>query len=90
MFLNIQVIIVGLDSFFLFFWFIQPYYILAKNPDPYPPPFGGYLNKLAPTIGGEVKWAETSEKVYDNFLKTGKSIILDPLKGGFFSPLCIS
>ena len=60
------------------------YYVLAKRPDPYPPAFGGYLNKLAPTIGGEVNWTESSDKVYSNFAKTGKDIILDPLKGVFF------
>lgn len=37
--------------------FLQVYYVPAENPDPYPPVFDVYLNKLAPTIGGEVKWS---------------------------------
>ena len=51
------------------------YYVLAEDPDPYPPAFGKYLNKVAPKIGGEVNWTETNNDVYDNFEKTGESII---------------
>ena len=32
------------------------YYVLGENIDPYFPEFGRYLNKLALTIGAEVKW----------------------------------
>ena len=51
------------------------YYVLTENPDPYPPVFDIYLNKLGPKIGAEVKWTNSSDTVYDNFAKTGKSII---------------
>ena len=51
------------------------YYVLAEDPDPYPPAFDNYLNKVAPKIGGEVKWTEVNGDVYDNFAKTGESII---------------
>ena len=62
------------------------YYVPTENPDPYPPAFGKYLNKLAPKIGAKVKWTKTSDEVYDNFAKTGKSIIYRPFIGDFFFP----
>ena len=87
MFLNLQVIIasVGLDSFLKF---LQVYYVLVENPDPYPPSFGRYLNEIAPTIGAEVNWTQSNNKVHSNFAETGKSIISRPFIG--FFPLCIS
>ena len=57
------------------FCFLQLYYVPTENPDPYPPVFSGYLNGLAPMIGAKVKWSILSDTVYDNFIKTGKSII---------------
>ena len=56
----------------LFDSFLQVYYVPTANPDPYPPAFDVYLNKIAPTIGGEVNWTISSDTVYDNFGKTGK------------------
>jgi hypothetical protein len=50
------------------------YYVLVENPDPYPPSFNTYLNKLASTIGAEVMWTESNVNVFNNFAKTGKSI----------------
>jgi len=49
----------------------DPYYVLAENPDPYPPAIDSYLNEVAPKIGGEVTWAETNNAVYENFAITG-------------------
>ena len=67
-------------------FFFQVYYVLVENPDPYPPSFDGYLNKLAPTIGAEVKWTHSNSTVYSNFAETGKSIIFSTLYiGGFFN-----
>ena len=40
------------------------YCVLAENPDPYSPAFDRYLNKLAPTIGAEVKW---TDEVYNKW-----------------------
>jgi hypothetical protein len=51
------------------------YYVPTEDPDPYPPVFDVYLNKIAPTIGGELNWTISSDTVYDNFAKTGKSAI---------------
>ena len=51
------------------------YYVPAENPDPYPPAIDIYLNNLAPTIGAEVEWTETSDEVYNNFAKTGRAFI---------------
>jgi hypothetical protein len=51
------------------------YYVLAEDPDPYPPSFSNYLNKLAPTIGAEVNWTKSNVEVSNNFVKTGKSNI---------------
>ncbi|KAJ3556291.1 hypothetical protein NM688_g2106 [Phlebia brevispora] len=49
------------------------YFILARDPDPYPPDLSTYLgNKtLMSVIGAESAWSETSDTVYDNFAKTG-------------------
>ena len=65
------------------------YYVPAENPDPYPPAIDIYLNKLVPTIGAEVNWTETNYDVYDNFAKTGKSIIFPTLYKRL-SPMYIS
>lgn len=69
-FLILQVIIID------FFWdFLQIYYVLSKNPDPYPPKLFGYLNKIATTVGAEGVWVESNYAIYDKFSKTGKSAI---------------
>ncbi|KAI0352787.1 serine carboxypeptidase [Trametes cingulata] len=49
------------------------YYVLAKNPDPYPPSLDSYLtNKsLMQKIGAESTWQETNDDVYSNFAATG-------------------
>lgn len=44
------------------------------NPDPYPPEISTYLNAVAPQIGGEVTWVQSSNSVYRNFSKTGKDL----------------
>ena len=50
----------------------------AKDPDPYPPAIDTYLNKIASKIGGEVTWVQSSDAVYSNFAKTGKSGVSQP------------
>ena len=49
------------------------YYVLTRNPDPYPPPLDNYLNSPVVTskIGSYHTWQETNEDVYDNFAATG-------------------
>ncbi|KIP01841.1 hypothetical protein PHLGIDRAFT_131081 [Phlebiopsis gigantea 11061_1 CR5-6] len=49
------------------------YYVLAQNPDPYPPDLSTYLgsSSLKTKIGAEASWEETSDAVYDNFADTG-------------------
>ncbi|KAF9558963.1 serine carboxypeptidase [Agrocybe pediades] len=47
------------------------YFVLAEDPDPYPPAIASYLNKVAPQIGGEVTWTQSSNAVYRNFSLTG-------------------
>ncbi|KAF8184210.1 serine carboxypeptidase [Pholiota molesta] len=47
------------------------YYILAENPDPYPPELTTYLNAVASQIGGEVTWTQSSNAVYRDFAETG-------------------
>lgn len=49
------------------------YFILAKNPDPYPADLSTYLgsSSLMSKIGAESDWQETSDEVYDNFASTG-------------------
>ncbi|KIJ41895.1 hypothetical protein M422DRAFT_229416 [Sphaerobolus stellatus SS14] len=49
------------------------YYVLTKNPDPYPPDLTSYLTSTAVTskIGSESKWQETNNNVYNNFAATG-------------------
>ncbi|KAI0829246.1 serine carboxypeptidase [Trametes gibbosa] len=49
------------------------YYVLTKNPDPYPPPLDTYLGSktLMKKIGAESEWEETSVDVYSNFGQTG-------------------
>ena len=57
------------------------YFVLAKDPDPYPPAFDKYVNKLGPKIGAAVNWTESNDIVYDNFAKTGKCIVSRPFIG---------
>ncbi|KAA1476177.1 serine carboxypeptidase [Dentipellis sp. KUC8613] len=49
------------------------YYVLAQNPDPYPPDLTSYLTSRAVTskIGSQSTWQETNDDVYDNFAETG-------------------
>ena len=49
------------------------YYVLAENPDPYPPDLTPYLTSSAVTskIGAEATWQETSDTVYYNVADTG-------------------
>ncbi|KAI0075950.1 serine carboxypeptidase [Panus rudis PR-1116 ss-1] len=47
------------------------YYILARNPDPYPPDFSTYINSVRSKIGAEVTWTQSSNTVYSNFARTG-------------------
>ncbi|RDX39751.1 alpha/beta-hydrolase [Lentinus brumalis] len=49
------------------------YYVLARNPDPYPPDLTPYLQSKSVTskIGAEATWEESSDAVYDNFADTG-------------------
>ena len=49
------------------------YYVLAQNPDPYPPDISSYLRSSAVTskIGAESTWQETNRQVYSNFASTG-------------------
>ncbi|KAI0694524.1 serine carboxypeptidase [Cytidiella melzeri] len=49
------------------------YFVLAKNPDAYPPDLSTYLgsSSLKTKIGAESDWQETSDQVYDNFASTG-------------------
>ncbi|KAG7088977.1 hypothetical protein E1B28_012923 [Marasmius oreades] len=47
------------------------YYILARDPDPYPPDFTTFINSVRTRIGGEVTWAKSSSQVHANFANTG-------------------
>ncbi|KAL0960542.1 hypothetical protein HGRIS_005580 [Hohenbuehelia grisea] len=47
------------------------YYVLATDPDPYPPSFTTWLNSVASKIGGEVRYTTSSNTVYSNFAATG-------------------
>ncbi|KAF5374179.1 hypothetical protein D9615_008862 [Tricholomella constricta] len=47
------------------------YYVLATNPDPYPPDITSYLKSVASKIGAEVTWQITNRNVYNNFAATG-------------------
>jgi len=47
------------------------YYVLTKNPDPYPPNITDYINSVRSEIGAKPEWQETSVVVYDNFAATG-------------------
>ncbi len=50
----------------------QVYFILSRNPDPYPPDFTDYINSVASKIGAESTWSMTNDDVYSNFAATGK------------------
>ncbi|KAF4577502.1 hypothetical protein EYR40_003042 [Pleurotus pulmonarius] len=47
------------------------YYVLATDPDPYPPSFTTWLNSVRTRIGGEVTYTTSSNRVYSNFAATG-------------------
>jgi hypothetical protein len=46
-------------------------YILAANPDPYPPDLTNYLDEIQTTIGAEIPWKIVNDNVYSNFAATG-------------------
>ncbi|EGN97785.1 hypothetical protein SERLA73DRAFT_182531 [Serpula lacrymans var. lacrymans S7.3] len=47
------------------------YYVLAQNPDPYPPDITNYLGGIQSTIGAQATWQMTNDDVYSNFAATG-------------------
>ncbi|KAF5356576.1 hypothetical protein D9758_008269 [Tetrapyrgos nigripes] len=47
------------------------YYVLATDPDPYPPALDTYLASVRSKIGAEVTWQQTNGNVYSNFAATG-------------------
>ncbi|KAK1227362.1 hypothetical protein PQX77_009646 [Marasmius sp. AFHP31] len=47
------------------------YYVLAEDPDPYPPSITGYLNSVRSQIGAEQQWQSSNRVVYNNFAATG-------------------
>ena len=49
------------------------YYVLARDPDAYPPDLSTLLGSkaLMGAVGAESAWAETSDAVYSNFARTG-------------------
>ncbi|KAF8633769.1 hypothetical protein AX15_001275 [Amanita polypyramis BW_CC] len=47
------------------------YYVLTRNPDPYPPSITNYINSVRSRIGAQVTWQELSDNVYNNFASTG-------------------
>ncbi|KAL1938629.1 hypothetical protein VTO73DRAFT_11444 [Trametes versicolor] len=49
------------------------YYVLTRNPDPYPPALDTYLGSstLMKKIGAQSTWEETNDDVYSNFAATG-------------------
>lgn len=49
------------------------YFVLARDPDAYPPDLSTYLgsSSLMAKIGAESAWQETNNQVYSNFAKTG-------------------
>jgi carboxypeptidase C (cathepsin A) len=51
--------------------FLQVYYVLATNPDPYPPNITDYLNTIRSKVGAATTWQETSDDVYYRFAATG-------------------
>ena len=50
---------------------LEPYYVLAKNPDPYPPNITDYLNSIKSKIGAATAWTETNDNVYYKFAAMG-------------------
>ncbi|KAI0774787.1 serine carboxypeptidase [Trametes elegans] len=51
----------------------DPYYVLSKYPDPYPPALDDFLanETLTKAIGAESQWAMINYDVYTNFAHTG-------------------
>ncbi|KAL0566430.1 hypothetical protein V5O48_012347 [Marasmius crinis-equi] len=47
------------------------YYVLARDPDPYPPPLDTYLATVQEEIGAEVTWTKSNSRVHSNFAATG-------------------
>ncbi|KIM72376.1 hypothetical protein PILCRDRAFT_81931 [Piloderma croceum F 1598] len=47
------------------------YYVLATNPDPYPPNITNYLNSIRTKIGAAVPWQESNDDIYNHFAQTG-------------------
>ena len=48
------------------------YYVLTQDPDPYPPSFTNYINSVASVIGAKGTFQEANNRVYSNFVSTGK------------------
>jgi hypothetical protein len=49
----------------------QVYYILAQDPDPYPPDLTTYLASIEDKIGAESEWEMSNFDVYGNFVNAG-------------------
>ncbi|KAK7045775.1 hypothetical protein VNI00_007176 [Paramarasmius palmivorus] len=47
------------------------YYVLARDPDPYPPSITSYLNSVRSQVGAESTWSSSNSVVYRNFANTG-------------------
>ena len=47
------------------------YYVLSKNPDPYPPNITNYLASIRTKAGAASTWQDTNYDVYDNSAETG-------------------
>jgi len=55
---------------------LQVYYVLAKDPDPYPPDFTNYINGIASKVGGQGTWQFSNDDVYSNFFATGRAFLI--------------
>ncbi|KAH8826233.1 serine carboxypeptidase [Flagelloscypha sp. PMI_526] len=49
----------------------DPNYVLAANPDPYPPSITNWINSVRTQIGAEVTWASNNVTVYINMVNAG-------------------
>ncbi|KAF9047502.1 Alpha/Beta hydrolase protein [Panaeolus papilionaceus] len=49
----------------------DPYYIVARLPNSYPPSITNYLSSIRATIGAEAAWDESNLDVYSKFALTG-------------------
>ncbi|RDB15267.1 Carboxypeptidase S1 [Hypsizygus marmoreus] len=64
------------------------YYVLSKDPDPYPANISSYLESIAPKIGAEASWQITNLEVYKNFaaagdwMRTSRPLLESVIKAG--------